>query len=108
MNGRQRGDPLKPGVVSPPLMVPSHIGRPPYADTGVLPEFKSDVLEIHDEVVRHMVKIVSSQFRYLENELIGFNCTLVILGNTKDASIMQAGCTGFGICWHLGKTWNYH
>lgn len=57
MNGREEREPLKPGVVSPPLPVPRKIPRPPYADTGEFPEFKSDKFEIHDEVVRHVMEI---------------------------------------------------
>lgn len=40
--------PLKKGRVSPKLLVPDSIRKPPYADSGELPQFVSE-FEIHDE-----------------------------------------------------------
>ena len=31
--------PLRPGKVSPKLEVPAHIPRPPYADSGEMPDW---------------------------------------------------------------------
>ncbi|GMH38658.1 hypothetical protein BSKO_06542 [Bryopsis sp. KO-2023] len=45
---KSRPDPLVPGEVSPFLTVPSHIGRPSYADTGKSPPFDGNEYEIHD------------------------------------------------------------
>ena len=34
--------PLRPGKVSPMLEVPAHIPRPPYADSGKMPDWDPD------------------------------------------------------------------
>ena len=33
---------IQPGIVSPMRTVPAHIGKPPYADTGVVPRYQED------------------------------------------------------------------
>lgn len=39
--------PLRPGKVSPKLEVPAHIKRPPYADSGMMPDWDPNP-QIHD------------------------------------------------------------
>lgn len=43
----RRRPPLRRGRVSPRLPVPDHIPKPPYVDSGVLPEISSEN-QIHD------------------------------------------------------------
>lgn len=38
----RRNPPLRRGRVSPRLLVPDHIPRPPYVESGVLPEISSE------------------------------------------------------------------
>ena len=42
-----RPPPLRPGKVSPKLEVPAHILRPPYADSGMMPDWDPKP-QIHD------------------------------------------------------------
>ncbi|KAL4445910.1 hypothetical protein ABPG77_009109 [Micractinium sp. CCAP 211/92] len=43
----ERPPPLRPGKVSPKLEVPPHIPRPPYADSGMMPDWDPNP-QIHD------------------------------------------------------------
>eukprot|EP00210_Caulerpa_lentillifera_P000164 g159.t1 len=71
--------PLKKGRVSPRLLVPDSIPRPPYADTGELPKLVTE-FEIHDE--EGIAKM--RQSCKLAAEVLEFAASLVKPGVTTD------------------------
>ena len=46
---------VRPGVVSPMLVVPAHIAKPPYADTGVVPPYREERVKTPEVIERMRV-----------------------------------------------------
>jgi methionyl aminopeptidase len=72
---------LRPGIVTPGGAVPSHIPRPPYADTGALPEWDSN-LQIH-KTPEELSKMRAAC--KLAAQVLDYAGTLVKPGVTTDA-----------------------
>jgi len=71
--------PLSPGTVSPCLEVPPHIPRPPYADTGVMPDWDNRP-QVHDAAGLQKMRAACS----LAAQVLNHAGTLVKPGVTTD------------------------
>ncbi|MEW5298126.1 MAG: hypothetical protein WDW36_001281 [Sanguina aurantia] len=71
---------LKPGKISPKLLVPAHIGRPPYADSGVLPPWSAKN-QLHN--AEGIVKLRAAG--KLAAEVLNYAGTLIKAGVTTDS-----------------------
>jgi methionyl aminopeptidase len=72
--------PLKPGLLSPPRPVPAHIPRPPYADTGALPDWDSTP-QFHDAAGLEKMRAACK----LAAQVLDHAGSLVAPGITTDA-----------------------